>query len=1077
MNNYDRMHRGEDKIKIPENKAKVAVDNKRKKVVKSIFAVVLAISFVLLIGLFDIFGTGYSNVLYGAFGVSAIASLIILIVVSILKLVGAKPRKLSFRTLFYMISLCLLIVLFMQIISTVNDYNALTDKTFVNYLDTCYFNGRNNAGGALFGVFAYPFLRYVGAVTSLCVIAVLFFMLILVCFRSFFYVERVQTIIAQESENSGMYIETIDDDKHKHKKDEKIDLSFPNDISPEEEPEEDDDDADIQYSAGSISDRLVSDIFNSGLDREQRVKKAEELLFMSEEELKDKIEKEQIVSEAQNSAIRTGEREPYQTGFSPEQSKNGQKLSPEEAYRNYTSGTISAKDLLFGGVLETPELSYDELYPGNKGRKTDISSLYFNGKEQQTDEVKPVELKDLYASREPSKVDVSPVTPIESIKPATSFRADEPIKPIESVKPVNDVSCEIPPIRPTNNEVVNKGNNRPVESGFVSSTPLPEITSINDAIYDESIDLNDDVEETEEVKPYVEQQMIRHEEDYVMTDTPNPFKTVYNSQYIQSEKENDIDDDYDDYEEEEEDEVIEDIPEVKPKAPVKKPKKEVRPYTCPSLALLGEPEPPVSNIDYVSVYKRIEEAFKSYEMPCRVIAHTRGPTFTLYAVQLGEGVYYKRVISREEDINRKMCCDEPINIVPTVKDMDAIGIEVFYRNLKMSVPLKRYLFAEKFKEPNKLYFPIGVDVYGEPYYCNILGAPHILIGGTTGSGKSVCINAILCTILYNYSPEFVKLILVDPKAVELAPFATIPHNLLGKSIVEAPECIKALQWAIDEMNRRYDIMAAEHFKSLAPYNDYLKGKGEKPLPYIVVIIDELADLMLSNKKTAPELEKRINVLTAKARAAGIHLIIATQRPSTEIITGLIKNNVSTRIAFTMGDVVASKVILDKGGAEKLYGKGDLLYTSSDYSKPLRLQGMYISDSEVNNITDYVKDNNDFEPDEDAYNTIFTQTPFVPDTMISGETVTKPSASEQREKSFNELWNDSLRFATRLGAISISRLQRQFRIGFNKAATIIDKMNELGIIEEEIPGSSKPRQMLITTDDLPDYLEDVANGEN
>lgn len=1072
MNNYDRMHRGE-VTKVPVNKAKQAVVTKRKKIVKSIFAVVLAISFVLLIGLFDIFGTGYSNAIYGVFGVSAIATLIIVIVVSILKLVGAKARRLSFRTLFYMISLCLLIVLFMQIISTVKDYNALTDKTFANYLDTCYFNGRNNAGGALFAVFAYPFLRYVGSVTSLCIIAILFFMLILICFRSFFYLERVQTIIAEESENSGMYIETIDDEKRKHKKDETIDLSFPNDISPEEEPEEEDD-ADIQYSAASISDRLVSDVFNSDLDREQRVKKAEELLFMSEDELKVKIKKEQLETEIEDSSIKTGERKPFQTGFSSEPIRPGQKLSVEEAYKNYASGAISAKDLLFGGVIDTPDLSYDELYPGNKGRNDDIGGLYFNGKEQRTEEIKPIEIKDLYASREPQKVDVPPITPVESVKPTVSFTPSEPIKPIEPVNPVNDVSREIPPTRTTPSDATDRTNVRPVDRGFVSSTPLPEITSINDAIYDESIDLNDDEEEIEDVKPYVEQQMIRNDEDFVMPDTPNPFQTVYNTQYIQSEEEEeDIEDDFDDIE----DEIVEEVPEVKPKAPVKKPEKKVRPYTCPSLALLSEPEPPVSNIDYVSVYKRIEDAFKSYEMPCRVIAHTRGPTFTLYAVQLGEGVYYKRVISREEDINRKMCCDEPINIVPTVKDMDAIGIEVFYRNLKMAVPLKRYLFAEKYKEPNKLYFPIGVDVYGEAFYCNILGAPHILIGGTTGSGKSVCINAILCTILYNYSPEFVKLILVDPKAVELAPFATIPHNLLGKSIVDAPECIKALQWAIDEMNRRYEIMAEEHFKSLAPYNEYLKGKGEKPLPYIVIIIDELADLMLSNKKTAPELENRINVLTAKARAAGIHLIIATQRPSTEIITGLIKNNVSTRIAFTMGDVVASKVILDKGGAEKLYGKGDLLYTSSDYSKPLRLQGLFISDSEVNNITDYVKDNNDFEADEDAYNTIFTQTPTVPDTMITGETVTKPTASEQREKNFNELWNDSLRFAARLGAISISRLQRQFRIGFNKAATIIDKMNELGIIEEEVIGSSKPRQMLISVEDVPDYLEDVTNGEN
>lgn len=507
-------------------------------------------------------------------------------------------------------------------------------------------------------------------------------------------------------------------------------------------------------------------------------------------------------------------------------------------------------------------------------------------------------------------------------------------------------------------------------------------------------------------------------------------------------------------------------------APVKK---VIRPYTCPSLALLSEPEPTQSNIDYVSVYKQIEDAFASYDISCKVIAHTRGPTFTLYAVQLGQGVYFKRVMSREEDINRKLCCDEPIHIVPTVKDMDAIGIEVFYRNLKMAVPLKRYLFSEKYKEPDKLYFPIGVDVYGDAYYCNVLGAPHILIGGTTGSGKSVCINALLCTILYNYSPEFVKLILVDPKAVELASFATIPHNLLGRSINDAPTCIKALSWAVDEMNRRYKLMESVQMKQLSNYNKHLTSIGEKPLPYIVIIIDELADLMLSNKKTAPEIEARINILTAKARASGIHLILVTQRPSAEIVTGLIKNNISTRIAFTMGDAVASKVILDRGGAEKLYGKGDLLFTSSDYSRPLRLQGMFIADGEVNAVTDYVKEHNDFEPDEKAYEEIFNPKPVQLENMMEGNEP-KMTAAQEREKDFNELYNDALVYAVQHGEISTSKIQKLYRIGYLKASTITDKMFEDGVIEEAVSGSSKPRKVLISEDQLEDYMIDYDGDD-
>lgn len=1116
MNNYDRMHQGEDnKVKLPVNRAKQVVDEKRKRVVKIIFAVVLVISCLFLIGLFDLYGAAYSNAIYGAFGCSAIAFGIILIVVSVLKLIGLKPRKLSARTIIYMVLMCLLLLLFLQIISTVKDFKALDDKSYKSYLDSCFLNGRNNAGGALFGIISYPFLSILGSVTSLCIIAILFFGALLMCFRSFFYVEKVQTIVSEESENGGMYIETVDEKKRKRKSEgEKFDFIFPNDVSPDEEVEEEVEEADIEYTASTLSDRLVRDVLNDGLDKETRVKRAEELLFMSEEELKktikrnqDEMDKKNAPTEAPNTAIRTGEREPYQTGFGGENAEH-KKMSVEEAYKNYASGGLTAEELLFGGIIDTPDLSYDELYP-----KQSANDLYFdngtkidnnaNSQPQREENTQPI-VNDWTTS--PQRAGGQSVPDNANVAAQNGFVSNH--GGYNSTQNVNNANQsgytasqnEFATNKNEQNEQSPRGNgnlergynqsandyqnldnvennrifeNNSSNSVINPSSPLAELTDTHTAIYDESLDLD-------EIKtPYVDPGMIKPEEE--IKPRENPFKTVYRELSEEDKDELTKRKEIEPQRNEPKPKKPVDTtpkPQSKPTAPAPQPpvKKVVRPYVCPSLALLSEPEPTQSNIDYVTVYKQIEDAFKSYDISCKVIAHTRGPTFTLYAVQLGEGVYFKRVMSREEDINRKMCCDEPIHIVPTVKDMDAIGIEVFYRNLKMAVPLKRYLFSEKYKEPDKLYFPIGVDVYGDAYYCNVLGAPHILIGGTTGSGKSVCINALLCTILYNYSPEFVKLILVDPKAVELASFATIPHNLLGRSINDAPTCIKALGWAVDEMNRRYKLMESVQMKQLSSYNKYLTGIGEKPLPYIVVIIDELADLMLSNKKTAPEIEGKINILTAKARASGIHLILATQRPSAEIVTGLIKNNISTRIAFTMGDAVASKVILDKGGAEKLYGKGDLLFTSSDYSRPLRLQGMFISDSEVNSVTDYVKQNNDFEPDEKAYDEIFNPKQVPTESMIDGNEP-KLTSAQERERDFNELYNEALIYAVQHGEISTSKIQKLYRIGYLKASSITDKMYDEGVIEAAVPGSSKPRKVIIDIDEIDDYLINDENDED
>ena len=350
---------------------------------------------------------------------------------------------------------------------------------------------------------------------------------------------------------------------------------------------------------------------------------------------------------------------------------------------------------------------------------------------------------------------------------------------------------------------------------------------------------------------------------------------------------------------------------------------------------------------------------------------------------------------------------------------------------------------------------------------DILDTPHMLIAGTTGSGKSICINTILTCILYNYSPDYVKLLLVDPKSVELSNFNEVPHNMLGRSITDCPTCLRALDYVIEEMERRYATMNAAQFKQLRNYNDYLISIGQKPLPYIVVVIDEYADLMLHSKKTAIELDKRIRVLTGKSRAAGIHLILATQRPSIDVITGVIKNNISTRICFTMGDQKGSMVVLDRGGAEKLYGRGDLLFIDRSNQTPLRLQSPFIDDDEVVEVTENVKRNNDMDINEDLYNLLFdVRNPEVNYVVNKAEEGTNPD-----QGGLDPLFWDCVEYAVNEGTVSISKLQRKYNLGFQRGGRIVDEMEKRGFIEQPIPGSSRPRRVTISQEEY-EYLREA-----
>ena len=341
------------------------------------------------------------------------------------------------------------------------------------------------------------------------------------------------------------------------------------------------------------------------------------------------------------------------------------------------------------------------------------------------------------------------------------------------------------------------------------------------------------------------------------------------------------------------------------------------------------------------------------------------------------------------------------------------------------------------KENYNIVFAMGKDISGEVILSDITKMPHALIAGSTGSGKSVCINTIICSIIYNYSPEEVKLILIDPKVVELSIYNKLPH-LIIPVVTDMKKTPSALSWAVNEMEKRYALFAQSKSKDIVSYNK----KNEEKLPRIVIIIDELADLMMVAPK---EIEEAICRIAQKARACGIHLVVATQRPSVDVITGLIKANIPSRIAFAVSSQTDSRTILDMSGAEKLLGKGDMLYSPIGMNKPVRIQGAFLTEEEVEKITDFVQLNNYVEDLEQSQQEISKE---IDEIVI---------ASDKSGNSDDELYDKVVDFAYENEEISVSLVQRQFRIGYNRASRIVDDMEKNGIVGKS--DGSKPRKVL------------------
>jgi S-DNA-T family DNA segregation ATPase FtsK/SpoIIIE len=465
-------------------------------------------------------------------------------------------------------------------------------------------------------------------------------------------------------------------------------------------------------------------------------------------------------------------------------------------------------------------------------------------------------------------------------------------------------------------------------------------------------------------------------------------------------------------------------------------------FKLPSLSILSRPHR-VKNIrmskDINENIRILEETLESFGVKAKVIQVSKGPAITRYEIQPPAGIKVSRIVSLADDIALSMAAPG-VRIEAPIPGKAAVGIEVPNKEISM-VHLRDILESQEFTQAgSRLSIALGKDIAGNPIVTDLAKMPHLLIAGATGSGKSVCLNTLISSILFKATPDEVKLLMIDPKMVELATYNGIPH-LVNPVVTDPKKAATALRWAVREMERRYELFAVAGVRDITRYNKLFNSKDPgtgQPLPLIVVIIDELADLMM----VAPaDVEDAVCRLAQMARAAGIHLVVATQRPSVDVITGLIKANITSRISFAVSSQIDSRTILDMAGAEKLLGKGDMLFFPVGTSKPVRIQGAYLSDREVEDLVNYLK--KQAEP------------------VYDEKILTQEYEEEAVPDVEDELLAQAVRILIESGHASISMLQRRLHIGYARAARLIDIMEQRGIVGGY--EGSKPRAILMTLD--------------
>ena len=483
-------------------------------------------------------------------------------------------------------------------------------------------------------------------------------------------------------------------------------------------------------------------------------------------------------------------------------------------------------------------------------------------------------------------------------------------------------------------------------------------------------------------------------------------------------------------------------------------------YKLPPISLLNVPKKVNTKANEENIttnIKLLEQVLTDFDIHGKVVAAHVGPTVTQYELELKSGTKVNKILSLNKEIALALAAKD-VRIQAPIPGKNTIGIDI-PNKVTTPVSLREVLAAvPKDKEDSKLLAVLGKDIMGNPRWMEVNKTPHLLIAGATGSGKSVCVNSIITSILMRAKPDEVKLVMVDPKKVELSMYNGAPH-LLAPVVNDPKKASVVLKKIVEEMEHRYDLLSDSGTKNIEGYNKLMQKKIDsgdttaKKIPYIVVLIDELADLMLV---AAKEVEDSIMRITQMARAAGIHLIVATQRPSTDVITGVVKANIPSRISFAVSSSIDSRTILDMTGAEKLIGKGDMLFLPMGEGTPTRIQGSFVSEEEVQKVVDYT-----IKQQKAKYDETFTN--------ITDKPVGASSFDEKDDKYDDPLYNEIVDFVIKSGKTSASLLQRRFRLGYNRAARMIDLLEERGIVGP--PNGSKPREVLVKYDDKTDSEEE------
>mgnify|MGYP004650648637 FL=1 len=480
-------------------------------------------------------------------------------------------------------------------------------------------------------------------------------------------------------------------------------------------------------------------------------------------------------------------------------------------------------------------------------------------------------------------------------------------------------------------------------------------------------------------------------------------------------------------------------------------------YKFPPISLLKLPPRKKNDENKAAIKDNVvilEEVFHDFGIEGKVVAANVGPAVTQYEMEVKAGTKVSKILGINREIALATAAKD-VRIQAPIPGKRTIGIEIPNKTISMVTVREILETIPKSMDDSKLLVTLGKNIMGKPIYCEINKTPHLLVAGSTGSGKSVCINSIITSILMRTKPEEVKLVLVDPKKVELSMYNGVPH-LLTPVVSDPRKANNVLKKIVSEMERRYDVFEASGTKNIAGYNAYVEKKNKntdeagqiQKMPFIVVIIDELADLMLV---AAKEVEDSIMRITQMARAAGIHLIVATQRPSTDVITGVVKANIPSRISFAVSSSIDSRTILDMTGAEKLLGKGDMLFLPQGENTPVRVQGTFISDEEIKAIVDY---------------TISQQKARYDETLAMDEEEAHATTMTENKDDYEEpLYNEIVEFVVTQGKASASLLQRRFRLGYNRAARCIDLLEERGIVGPS--NGSKPREVLVKLENKED----------